>query len=191
MRSRAAPQQRLICNRGLIKHPRLGSGAHVRDPEAATDWQSKICPQTKTGQARIAQAVQTAACLATTAVTSPRSTCCDTRFAVLSCAHATSFLFHSALSPEAPLVNSPTPCLLHACPFRTEHSTHQTAPKRPKITQQPATDVKIRSRSTLQPTTRPRSEKTSHVLTVLYARIQEKEPHDASSSLADQPGLGS
>lgn len=96
MRSRATPQQRLICNRGL-KQQRLGSEAHVRHLEARSQRLSK----TKTDQARVAQAVQTTACLATTAVTSPRSPYCDARFAVVSCAHATSFLFHSALSLQS------------------------------------------------------------------------------------------
>ena len=115
----------------------------MRPPEAATDCKSKICPQTKTDQARIAQAVQTAACLATTAVTSPRSTCCDTRFAVLSCAHATSFLsllLHTlSKSPTSKLSTPmPPPCL--SVPHRTLDPPN--GPKTSIVHTAPSRDVK-------------------------------------------------
>ena len=122
MRSRAAPQQlqRLICNRGLIKHPRLGSGAHVRYPEARSSRSPKRPRPTKLEPA---QAVADSMLSHDRGDESPHRSIvypfCGFWFA-----HATSFLFHSsALSPCVP---TPQPQSMPV-PVRSAPNTRPTA----------------------------------------------------------------
>jgi hypothetical protein len=167
MRSRAARKQRLICNRGLIKHPRLGSGAHVRHPEARSSRSPKRPRLTK---------LEPAQAVADSMLSHDRGDESPDRsivypFCGFLFAHATSFLFHS--SALSPCVSTPQP-QSRAC-LSVPHRTLEP-PRRPKRRQ-------VISRSTLQ----PRSEKAA----MYCMRGSKKEPHDASSSLADEPGLGS
>lgn len=127
---------------------------------------------TKTHQARNAQAVADSISLATTAVTTPTSSYPICGFL---CAHATSFLFHSStLSPEAPLVNSPPPCLLlHACPFRTEHSGRPT--ERPPNVQRSDSNTARDVKSNLDPRfSRPPGREARSLPCIITARIQER-----------------
>ena len=172
-------RQRLICNRGLIKLPRLGSGAHVRYPEAGS---SRSPPRPRLSKLEPPKQCITV-CLATTAVTSPRSQPVNTRSAVLSCAHATSFLFHSSafsLQGSTP----PTPCL-QACPFRTEHSTHHTLLEG-KTTKRRQVQSPIHASAD-----HPAAKREALPFACkMHCADPRKEPHNASSSLVDEPGPG-
>lgn len=139
------------------------------------------CPKTKTDQARTAQAVHNSMLSHDRGDESQIIVEPDLRFSRVR-TRPLSFPTppHSLQGSTPP--NPMPPCL--SVPHRTLDPPH--APETSIATKR----RQVKARSTLQPTTRPRGERASHMLPCIAAWIQEKEPHNPSSSLAKRPGLG-